>query len=65
MEAEGRDPEIAKRIKVLFEAIENSRFEDARGMIANLRDVIGEAPDIVAAESYIWNVEHDGEEAAE
>jgi predicted ATP-binding protein involved in virulence len=65
MEAEGRDPEIAKRIKVLFEAIENSRLEEARGMIAELRDVIGEAPDIVAAESYIWNVEYDGEEAAE
>jgi predicted ATP-binding protein involved in virulence len=65
MEAEGRDPEIAKRIKVLFEAIENSRLEEARGMIAELRDVIGEAPDIVAAESYIWNLEHDGEEAAE
>jgi predicted ATP-binding protein involved in virulence len=65
IEAEGRDPEIAKRIKVLFEAIENSRLEDARAMIAELRDVIGEAPDIVAAESYIWNVEHDGEEAAE
>jgi predicted ATP-binding protein involved in virulence len=65
MEAEGRDPEIAKRIKLLFEAIESGAFEDARAMIAELREVIGEAPDVVAAESYIWNVEHDGEKAAE
>jgi predicted ATP-binding protein involved in virulence len=65
MEAEGRDPEIAKQIKTVFQAIEDSRFEDARRMLAELREVIGEAPDIVAAESYIWNVEHDGEEAAE
>jgi predicted ATP-binding protein involved in virulence len=65
MEAEGRDPEIAKRIKMLFEAIENSRFDEAQEMIAELRNIIGESPDIVAAESYIWNVEHDGEEAAE
>jgi predicted ATP-binding protein involved in virulence len=65
MEAEGRDPEIAKRIRIMLEAIENNRFDDARSMIAELREVIGEAPDVVAAESYIWNVEHDGEEAAE
>ena len=26
MEAEGRDPEIAKRIKILFETIENNRL---------------------------------------
>jgi len=65
MEAEGRDPVIAKRIKMLFEAIENNEFEDARRMIAELREVIGEAPDIVAAESYMWNVEHDSEKAAE
>lgn len=65
MEAEGRDPVIAKRIKMLFEAIENNKFEDARRMIAELREVIGEAPDIVAAESYMWNVEHDSEKAAE
>ena len=33
-------------------------------MLAELREAIGEAPDIVAAESYIWNVEQHGEEAA-
>ena len=56
---------IAKRIKMLFEAIENNEFKDARRMIAELREVIGEARDIVAAESYMWNVEYDSEKAAE
>jgi predicted ATP-binding protein involved in virulence len=65
MEAEGRDPEIALRIKALFNAIEDGRFEDARGEISDLRKDIGEAPDIVGAESYLWNLEHSGDEAAE
>jgi hypothetical protein len=65
MEAEGRDPGIALRIKALFDAIEEGRFEDARGEISKLRKDIGEAPDIVGAESYLWNLEHSGDEAAE
>ncbi len=65
MEAEGRDPEIARRIKSFFNAIEDGRFEEARGEISKLRKDIGEAPDIVGAESYLWNLEHSGDEAAE
>jgi predicted ATP-binding protein involved in virulence len=65
MEAEGRDPAIAKRIKDLFDAIDDDRLDDARAMIAALRADIGDAPDIVGAESYIWRIEHQGDEAAE
>jgi len=65
MEAEGRDPEIAKRIKVVFNAIDDDRFEDARAEIARLREDIGEAPDIVGAEAYMWRIEHEADEAAE
>ena len=65
MEAEGRDPAIARRIKDLFDAIDHDRIEEAKGMIAALRADIGNAPDIVGAESYIWRIEHQGDEAAE
>ncbi len=65
MEAEGRDPAIARRIKQLFDAIDDDRLQDARDMIASLRADIGEAPDIVGAESYLWRIEHQGDEAAE
>ncbi len=65
MEAEGRDPAIARRIKDLFDAIDQDRIEEAKGMIAALRADIGNAPDIVGAESYIWRIEHQGDEAAE
>ena len=44
MEAEGRDPAIAKRIKDLFDAIDDDRIEEAKGMIAALRADIGNAP---------------------
>jgi predicted ATP-binding protein involved in virulence len=65
MEAEGRDAKVAKEIRSLFDAIEGSRFEEARGMIAALRRDIGDAPDITGAESYLWNLEHSADEAAE
>ena len=65
MEAEGRDPEIARRIKGLFDAIDDDRIEEAKRIIAALRADIGNAPDIVGAESYIWRIEHHGDEAAE
>jgi predicted ATP-binding protein involved in virulence len=65
MEAEGRDPQIAKRIKDVFDAIDDDRLEEARAMIAALRAEIGEAPDVIGAESYIWRIEHEGDEAAE
>jgi hypothetical protein len=65
MEAYGRDPEVAKQIKGLFDALDDGQFERARELIAQLRSTIGEAPDIVAAETYLWNLENDGEEAAE
>ncbi len=67
MEAEGRDPAIAKRIKDLFDAIDDDRIEEAKGMIAALRADISNAPDpdIIGAESYIWRIEHQDDEAAE
>ena len=65
MQAEGRDPVTAKRIKDLFDAIDDDRIEEAKAMITALRADIGEAPDIVGAESYIWRIEHQGDEAAE
>jgi predicted ATP-binding protein involved in virulence len=65
MEAEGRDPEIAKRINAMMDAIEDDRLDEAREMIAALRTDIGEAPAIVGAESYIWRIEHEADEAAE
>jgi predicted ATP-binding protein involved in virulence len=65
MDAEGRDPGIAKRIKDVFDAIDEDRLEEAKAMMASLRQDIGEAPDIVGAESYIWRIEHKGDEAAE
>jgi predicted ATP-binding protein involved in virulence len=65
MEADGRDPEVREKIAAMFEAIEQARFDDARRLMEELRETIGEAPDIVAAESYLWNLEHDSGEAAE
>ncbi len=65
MEAEGRDPEVAKEIKALFDEIEEGKFDEARARIAKLRAEIGDMPDLVGAESYIWRVEHEGDEAAE
>ncbi len=65
MEAEGRDPAIARRIKDLFDAIDQDRIEEAKAMISALRADIGNAPDIAGAESYIWRIEHQGDEAAE
>ena len=69
MEAEGRDPAVARRIKDVFTAIDDGRLDAAKSMIAALRADFGDAadivPDIVGAESYIWNLEHDPGEAAE
>lgn len=65
MEAEGRDPAVGKKITEMFGAIEEGRFDEARLLIGQLRETIGEAPDVVAADSYLWNLEHDPGEAAE
>ena len=65
MEAEGRDPAVGKKITEMFGAIEEGRFDEARLLIGQLRETIGEAPDVVAANSYLWNLEHDPGEAAE
>jgi predicted ATP-binding protein involved in virulence len=66
MGADGRTPEIAKRIKSLFDLIDSDRLEEAKSEIRKLREELpAVAPDIVAAESYIWNLEHAGDEAAE
>ena len=66
MDAEGRDPEIAKRIKSLFDLIDDDRLEEAKAEIRKLREELPDlAPDIIAAETYIWNLEHTGDEAAE
>jgi predicted ATP-binding protein involved in virulence len=66
MEAEDRDPAIAARVKALFDAIEDDHLDDARAMIEALRADLGDyAPDIAGAESYIWRIEHDTDEAAE
>jgi predicted ATP-binding protein involved in virulence len=65
MEAEGRNPEIAKRIKSLFDLIDNDRLDEAKAEIRRLREELpAVAPDIVSAEAYIWNLEH-SDEAAE
>ena len=66
MEAEGRDPEIGKRIKSLFDLIEGDRLDEAKAEIRKLREQLPAiAPDIVSAEAYIWNLEHGADEAAE
>ena len=65
MEAEGRDPTVAKEIAHLYDGIEDGKFEEARARIAILRKEIGNFGDVEAAESYMWRVEHDGDEAAE
>lgn len=65
MEADGRDPSVAKEIKALFNEIEEGKFDEARARIERLRTDIGDMPDLVGAESYIWRVEHEGDEAAE
>ena len=65
MDADGRDPAIAARLKALFDDIEDERFDEARLKIAALREDIGEAPDIVGAEAYLWRMQHLGDEAAE
>ena len=65
MDAEGRDPNIAARLKELFELIEDDKFDEAREIIKTLRRDIGYGPEIVEAEAYLWRMEHLGEEAAE
>ena len=66
MEAEGRDPEIGRRIKLLFDLIEADRLDEAKAEIRKLREQLpAVAPDIVSAEAYIWNLEHGADEAAE
>jgi predicted ATP-binding protein involved in virulence len=65
MEAEGRDPKVAKEIARLYDEIEDGKFEEARARIAILRKEIGGFRDVEAAESYMWRVEHEGDEAAE
>jgi predicted ATP-binding protein involved in virulence len=65
MEADGRDPKVAKEIARLYDEIEDGKFEEARARIAKLREEIGGFGDVEAAESYMWRVEHEGDEAAE
>ena len=65
MEAEGRDPKVAKEIVRLYDEIEDGKFEEARARIAILRNEIGGFGDVEAAESYMWRVEHEGDEAVE
>ena len=69
MEAEGRDPAIAKQIKDLWTSIEDGEFEAARVQIEMLRGEIGPlAPDLAGAESYMWRMEQEArgaDEAAE
>jgi predicted ATP-binding protein involved in virulence len=65
MEAEGRDPAIAARLKSLFELIEDDKFDQARSAIKALRHDIGDGPETIGAEAYLWRLEHLGEEAAE
>ena len=65
MNAEGRDPDIAVRLRNLFELIEDEKFDEARDGIKLLRRDIGYGPEIVEAEAYLWRMEHLGEEAAE
>jgi hypothetical protein len=65
MEAEDRDPGTAVKIKNLYDAIEDGEFDKARSMISELRAEVGGFGDVAAAEAYMWNVEHAGDEAAE
>jgi len=66
MRAEGRNPEIAVRIKSLFGHIEADRLAEAKAEIQRLRQDLPEvSPDIASAEAYIWNLEHGADEAAE
>jgi len=65
MEAEGRDPEVAKQLKKLWKTIEDGHLDKARAQIKKLRGAIGDDPDIIGAEAYMWRIENLGEEAAE
>ena len=65
MGAEGRDPDVAKELKAIWDAIEKGALRKARGLIKKLRARIGDDPDIIGAESYMWRIEHTGDEAAE
>ena len=65
MEAEGRDPNVAKQVKRLYDSIEDGEFEAARELIKELRQTVGNFGDVEAAESYIWRAEHEADEAAE
>ena len=49
MEAEGRDPTVAKEIARLYDEIEDGKFEEARARIAHLRNEIGGFGDVEAA----------------
>jgi predicted ATP-binding protein involved in virulence len=53
MDSTDRDPDIAKRIDILFQQIDNDDFETAKTSIKELRQVVGEHPDLVEANALI------------
>ena len=65
MRAEGRDPGTATKIKEMLTALDQGRFDDAKRVMEELRDLIGEDPDVAAVDAYLWNLGLDGEKAAE
>jgi predicted ATP-binding protein involved in virulence len=48
-----RDPGVASKLDKIFDSIENSNFDRAQKLVDDLRNVIGEHPDLVEAQALI------------
>jgi len=65
MGAPARDPLVKQRIDELYNLLEDEKYDEARGRLKALRADVGEIPEVVGAEAYLWRVEHVDDEAAE
>lgn len=65
MGAEERDSGVKRRIDELFNLLEDEKYDEARIQLKSLRAEVGDIPEVVGAEAYLWRVEHLDDEAAE
>jgi len=65
MGAPARDEAIEQHLTELFNAIEDVELERATQLLKDLRDEVGDIPEILSAEAALWRAEHIDDEAAE
>jgi predicted ATP-binding protein involved in virulence len=57
MDSENRNPEVAAKLEEIFTAIREAKLTKASKLIAELRSLTGEMPDLAAAEAKIARAE--------